>query len=57
MRNSHDRLPPEVETLQYPVSKGAAKFGASVATVTDGPGEAYADWAGECLPVRLPWPP
>ena len=24
---------------------------------TDDPDEAYADWPGEYVPVRLPWPP
>jgi uncharacterized cupin superfamily protein len=47
---------PEVETIHYPVSMLAAKYGASAATETDDPGDAYADWPGEYLPVRLPWP-
>jgi uncharacterized cupin superfamily protein len=47
---------PEVETLRYPVSEVAAKYGASAAKETDEPDEAYADWPGEYLPVRLPWP-
>jgi hypothetical protein len=47
---------PEVETLRYPVSEVAAKYGASAAMETDEPDEAYADWPGEYLPVRLPWP-
>jgi uncharacterized cupin superfamily protein len=47
---------PEVETLHYPVSEVAAKHGASAAEETDDPDEAYADWPGEYLPVRLPWP-
>jgi hypothetical protein len=38
------------------VSEVAAKYGASVATETDDPDEAYADWPGDYLPVRLPWP-
>jgi uncharacterized cupin superfamily protein len=46
---------PEVETLRYPVSEVAAKYGASVAKETDVPDEAYADWPGEFQPVRLPW--
>jgi hypothetical protein len=50
-------LRPEEETLHYPVSEVAARYGASVATETDDPDEAYADWAGEYEPVRLPWPP
>jgi uncharacterized cupin superfamily protein len=47
---------PEVERLHYPVSDAAAKYGASVAEETDEPDEAYADWPGEYVPVRLPWP-
>ena len=47
---------PEVETLHYPVSEVAAKYGASAAKETDEPDEAYADWPGEYLPLRLPWP-
>lgn len=47
---------PEVETLHYPVSELAARYGASVATETSNPDEAYADWPGEFEPTRLPWP-
>ena len=47
---------PEVETLHYPASEVAAKYGASVAKETDEPDEAYADWPGDYLPVRLMWP-
>jgi uncharacterized cupin superfamily protein len=47
---------PEVETLRYPVSEVAAKYGASVEKETYDPDEAYADWPGEYAPVRLPWP-
>ena len=47
---------PEVETIRYPVSEVAAKYGASAAKETGEPDEAYADWPGEYLPVRLPWP-
>ncbi len=47
---------PEAETLHYPVSDVAAKYGASVAKETYEPDEAYADWPGEYVPVRLPWP-
>jgi uncharacterized cupin superfamily protein len=50
-------LRPEEETLRYPVSELAAQYGASVATETEDPDEAYADWPGEYQPVRLPWPP
>jgi hypothetical protein len=49
-------LRPEVETLHYPVSEVAAKYGASAATETNDGDEAYADWPGEYVPVRLPWP-
>jgi hypothetical protein len=56
MRGSHDRSRPDVETLRYSVSEVAARYGASAARETDEPGEAYADWRGEYLPVRLPWP-
>jgi hypothetical protein len=48
-------LRPEVETLHYPVSEVAAKYGASAAKDTNDADEAYADWPGEYLPVRLPW--
>jgi uncharacterized cupin superfamily protein len=44
------------EPLHYPVSEIAAKHGASVAQETPNPDEAYADWPGEFVPVRLPWP-
>ena len=47
---------PEVETLHYPVSEVAAKYGASASKETDEPDEAYADWPGEYVPVRLAWP-
>ena len=50
-------LRPEVETLHYPVSEVAGKYGASAAKDTDVPDEAYADWPGDYEPVRLPWPP
>jgi uncharacterized cupin superfamily protein len=48
---------PEVESLHYPMSEVAARHGASVATETDQPDEAYANWPGDWEPVRLPWPP
>ena len=48
---------PEVETLRYPVSEAAAHHGASATKDTEDPDEAYADWPGEYVPVRLPWPP
>jgi uncharacterized cupin superfamily protein len=47
---------PEIETLHYPVSEVAAKYGASAAKDTYDPDEAYADWPGDYQPVRLPWP-
>jgi uncharacterized cupin superfamily protein len=43
-------------TIRYPVSEVAAKYGASAAKETGDPDEAYADWPGEYVPVRLPWP-
>ena len=46
---------PDVQ-LQYPVSEVAAKYGASATKDTYEPDEAYADWPGEFVPVRLPWP-
>ena len=49
-------LRPEVETLHYPASEVAAKHGASATKDTYDPDEAYANWPGEYLPVRLPWP-
>jgi uncharacterized cupin superfamily protein len=42
--------------IRYPVSELAAKYSASVTKGTDEPDEAYADWPGEYVPVRLPWP-
>jgi uncharacterized cupin superfamily protein len=47
---------PEDEQLHYPVSELAAKHAASAATETADPDEAYADWPGDHVPVRLPWP-
>ena len=47
---------PEVETLRYPVSEAAAHHGASATKDTEDPDEAYADWPGEYVPVRLPRP-
>jgi len=47
---------PDVD-LHYPVSEAAAKYGASVAKDTAEPEEAYADWPGDYVPLRLPWPP
>src|SRR4029453_14249338 len=45
----------EGEQLHYPGSEVAAKHGASAAKETPNPDEAYADWPGEFVPVRLPW--
>jgi len=42
--------------IRYPVSELAAKYGASVAAETNEPDEAYADWPGEYVPLRLTWP-
>jgi uncharacterized cupin superfamily protein len=47
---------PEVERLSYPASEVAARYGASAASDTENPDEAYADWPGDYLPARLPWP-
>jgi uncharacterized cupin superfamily protein len=47
---------PEVETILYPVSELAAKYGASAAEETSSPDEAYADWPGDYEPTRLDWP-
>jgi uncharacterized cupin superfamily protein len=49
-------LRPEEETLYYPVSEVAAKYGASVAQETYEPEEAYAAWPGDYEPVRIEWP-
>jgi uncharacterized cupin superfamily protein len=48
---------PEVETFHYPASDVAAKYGAASAKDTEDPDEAYADWPGEYVPMRIPWPP
>jgi uncharacterized cupin superfamily protein len=50
-------LRPEEETLHYPVSEIASRYGASVAAETYDGDEAYADWPGDYEPIRLPWPP
>jgi uncharacterized cupin superfamily protein len=44
------------ESFGYPVSAVAAKHGASVATETTDPAEAYADRPDDFEPLRLPWP-
>lgn len=48
---------PEAEQLHYPASELAARYGASVAKDTADPDEAYADWPGDFVPARVPWPP
>jgi uncharacterized cupin superfamily protein len=45
------------EEAHYPVNEAAAKYDASVASATDDPDEAYADWRKESFrPVPAPWP-
>jgi uncharacterized cupin superfamily protein len=45
------------DEAHYPVNEVAAKYDASVATATDEPAEAYADWRREpWSPARNPWP-
>ncbi|MCB0871851.1 MAG: cupin domain-containing protein [Thermoleophilia bacterium] len=44
------------ETIHYPVSEVAGRYGASVSRPTDSPIEAYADRPGDEVPVRLDWP-
>jgi uncharacterized cupin superfamily protein len=46
----------EPESVVYPVSELAARHGASVATETSDPDEAYADWPQGWEPANLPWP-
>jgi hypothetical protein len=48
---------PADNDIHYPVSDAAARHGASVATPTDLPREAYADWPGPFGPRRPGWPP
>ena len=47
---------PEVETIHYPVSEAAARYGASAPAETTSPAEAYAEWPDDYTPIRLPWP-
>lgn len=47
----------EGSSVHYPVSDVAARYGAAVATATDSPAEAYADWPSGFTPERLVWPP
>jgi uncharacterized cupin superfamily protein len=49
-------LRPDPERLHYPVSEVAAKYGASAAQETHDPDQAYKEWPGDYLPLRLPWP-
>ncbi len=45
------------DEAHYPVDATAARYGASVATPTDEPAEAYADWPHELWrTVESPWP-
>jgi uncharacterized cupin superfamily protein len=45
------------DEAHYPVSDVAARYGASVATATDDPAEAYTDWRREpSQPAPNPWP-
>ena len=46
----------EEATLHYPVSGLAARHAASATQETANPDEAYADWPGDFVPVRLPGP-
>ena len=50
-------LRPEQESLHYPVSEVAARYGASAERETSDPDLAYANWPRGFEPVRLPWPP
>jgi uncharacterized cupin superfamily protein len=45
------------DPVRFPVSHAAQQHDASVATETTSGDEAYAQWPGEYLPTRLPWPP
>jgi len=49
---------PEDETVHYPVSELAAKYGASAVEPSDDPKEAYpaAGWSRDWKPVEMPWP-
>jgi uncharacterized cupin superfamily protein len=41
--------------IEYPVNDAAARFGASVATITRSPAEAYADWPESEPTATPPW--
>jgi len=43
-------------TLHYPLSEVAARYGASSPEETNTPSEAYKDWPGGFHPVRATWP-
>jgi uncharacterized cupin superfamily protein len=46
-----------LDQVHYPVSEAAATYAASVATATDDPAEAYAEWRTEPRrEVENPWP-
>ena len=49
---------PADETVHYPVSELAGKYGASAVAPSDDPKEAYpaAGWSREWKPVKMPWP-
>jgi len=49
----------DTESLLYPVSEAAARHGASVASETTDPDEAYGsvEWPQGFEPIELPWPP
>jgi len=49
-------LRPDPERLHSPVSALAPRYGASATADTDDPDEAYKEWPGDYLPLRLPWP-
>jgi uncharacterized cupin superfamily protein len=44
------------DAAHYPVNEVAAKYDASVATPTDEPAQAYADWQEPWQPISNPWP-
>jgi uncharacterized cupin superfamily protein len=46
----------EDERIHYPISEVAAKYDGSTAKETEVPEEAYADWPGDFIPTRVPWP-
>ncbi len=47
-----------LDEAHYPVSESAGRYGASVASATDDPDEAYADWSEEpSQELSEAWPP